>query len=115
MYVAFYHKCIIKYLRMFEPIDADIHLILAHRLNDNDILKIPGAEETNMLENTLNLSLNLKKEFEAKEVDLSKLNLPDHKHNYKLIMIEYEKKRKANLLNIDFYIQEFYIHFINSL
>ena len=115
MYVAFFHKCIIKYLRMFEPIDADIHLILAHRLNDNDILKIPGAEESNMLENTLNLSLNLKREFEAKEVDLSKLNMPNHKHNYKKIMIEYEKKRKANWLNIDFYIQEFYIQLVNSL
>lgn len=39
MYLAFYHKNLMKYLRLTEPFGAEIHQVLGYNLEDDNIVE----------------------------------------------------------------------------
>jgi len=114
-YIAFYHKCLIKYLRMFEPVDAPINEILGHNIQSNSILKIDKHNSTKSIDGDHSFSIALIQEINQLNAGTDIISNADAMRRFNKLLENHNALKEENKINLEFFIDEFYICILNTL
>ena len=112
--VAFYHKSLMKYLKLIEPSKMFINELFSkgYKQEDFKIFQKKGYIETQFMSS---FSKELVKELKKNEVTADNIFQAKSRKKFQMIQNKIDKKIEQNKINLNFFSDEFFICLINSM